>query len=123
MVKKDPWMTNEILEIIIDKDEAFHRAKRNKTEANMNEARLFKNRAKSVGHKARASYIKDRLHQHDGNSKKIRDDISKLISTKKKNTGKINLNDSTGNPLPEKEVADHINVFLTSIGPNLAKMT
>ena len=106
--KKDPWMTNEILEIIIDKDEALRRAKRNKTEANMNEARLFKNRAKSVVQKAQASYIKDRLQQHDGNSKKFWDDISKLILTKKKNTGKINLNDSTGNPLPEKEVADHI---------------
>ena len=60
--KKDPWMTNEILEIIMDKAEALRRAKRNKTEANMNKARLFKNRAKSVVQKARASYIKDRLH-------------------------------------------------------------
>ena len=31
------------------------------------------------------------------------------------------MNDSNGNPLPEKEVADHENVFFTSIGPNLAK--
>ena len=64
--KKDPWMTNEILEIIIDKAEALRSAKRNKTEANMNEARLFKNQAKSVVQKA--SYIEDKLHQHDGNS-------------------------------------------------------
>ena len=47
--------------------------------------------------------------------KRFWDDISKLILTKKKNTGKINLNDSTGNPLPEKEVADHINGFFTCI--------
>ena len=121
--EKEPWISNQLIELIKDKDSALKRAKKKKDPQLWAEAKRLRNRCTKRLREARADYIKENLDDNMGNQKKFWKNIQNVIpSSKKKKIGILNLTDeNTGQDVDEKDTAQFINDFFVNIGPNLAK--
>ena len=121
--EKEPWISNQLIELIKDKDYALKRAKNKKDPMLWAEAKRLRNHCTKRLREARAEYIKDNLDNNLGDQKKFWKNIQNIIpSSKKKKTGNFKLKDEiTGLDIDENETAQYINEFFVNIGPNLAK--
>ena len=120
---KEEWVSNELLEIIKDKDKALAKAKKTGTQADWVRARRMRNETIKLTRKARADFIKEKLSRHEKDSKKLWRELSEILPTKKgRNKNKISLKKSSGMQVPSCETADFINDFFVGIGPNLSKV-
>ena len=120
---KEPWISNQLIELIKDKDSALKRAKSKKDPLLWAEAKRLRNTCTKRLRDARADYIKENLENNMGDQKKNWKNIQNVIpSARKKNVGNSNLTDQeTGNDIDENNTAQFINDFFVNIGPNLAK--
>ena len=117
---KDPWITNELLEMIHDKDYFLKKAKKNGDIDDWRIARNLRNQTKLLVKNAKIDFIKEQLEENKNDSKKFWRNIKIVLPDS--NTGKqIFLHDETNTPIPETETANYINEFFTSIGPKLAR--
>ena len=121
--EKEPWLSNQLIELIKDKDLALRIAKKNKDPALWNEAKRLRNNCTKRLRDARAEYIKENLDNNTGNQNKFWKNIQNVIpSTKSKKKGNIKLIDQDSNlDISEENTASYINDFFVNIGPNLAK--
>ena len=119
---KEPWVTNEILELIKDKDKLLRRAKNRNNENDWHLAREARNNANLQIRHAKANFIQENLNINQNNSKKFWQNIHDILpNSKKKNSGKISLKDSNFNfILDDKLMANTLNNYFTTIGPSLA---
>ena len=120
---KDPWISQELLEAIKDKDRLLSKAKRTNNENDCIIARSRRNEVKKIVKNAKADFIKEHLEQYKNDSKKFWKTLRDVVpSSKNTNSNKILLKDSNGTLITNpKEMADEMNAFFTSIGPNLAR--
>ena len=120
---KDPWISNEILEAIHDKDRLLSKAKRTNNQYDWIVARRRRNEVKNMTKHAKSNFIKDNLNEYQNDSKKFWKSLSDILPSKStKNLQKIFLKDSSNNQIiDDKIAANMMNDFFTSIGPNLAK--
>ena len=120
---KDPWITNEILEQIKDKDILLKKAKRTNLSEDWKIARRRRNEVKTLVKHAKSNFIKDNLHEYKNDSKKFWNSLGDILPAKKsKKSNKITLKSNNGNLISQDKVAANtMNNFFTSIGPNLAK--
>ena len=79
---KDPWITNEILEAIHDKDLLLARAKRSDLQVDWEIARRRRNEVKNLTKHAKSNFIKDNLVEHKNDSKKFWKSLSNILPTK-----------------------------------------
>ena len=109
---KEIWVTNEILEMINDKDIALRRAKRTRLDNDWRIARRLRNDCVSTIRKAKADFIQNELQENISDSKKFWKKIKNIIPNQAKGGDKIKLIDQdTGNIITESETADFINNF------------
>ena len=119
---KEIWVTNEILELIKDKDAALHKAKRTNSETHWTAARRLRNNCVAIVRKAKSDFIKNELNENITDSKKFWKQVKEVIPNGGSSQNKISLiDDTTGLLIEEKCTADFINDFFTNIGPTLAK--
>ena len=121
--EKEPWITNELIEIIKDKDLALKRAKKRKDPELWKEAKRLRNTCIRRLREARADYIKENLNNNMGDQKKFWKNIQNVLPSKR-TYGPLNLkliDQSTGKHIAEESTASYINDFFVNIGPNLAK--
>ena len=120
--RREPWLTNEAIEAIRDKDRLMRKAKRSKKADNWEVARRARNRVGRDLENLRADFLKQQQEENKSNQKKFWSNISAIFPSKKGNTSKVWLKDpKTGNDVEPKETANYINEFFTNIGPELAK--
>ena len=118
---KEPWMTNEAIEAIKDKDRALIKARRTKREEDWAQAKRLRN---SVGRdikNLRADYLKNQQEIHRADPKKFWKNIASILPGKKGNQGTIWLKSDDGEDIGLQETSTYINEFFTNIGPELAK--
>ena len=112
-----------LLELIKDKDNAMKKAKRRGDLDLWKIAKILRNRCTKRLREARADYIKEKLDNNIGNSKKFWKNIQEVLPNKKsasKNT--FNLFDMEKNEIVDPaNTANFINGFFTSIWPKLAQ--
>ena len=89
--EKEPWMSNEILEMIKDKDRLLRRAKNKNTEQDWIVARNFRNRTNHYIKQAKANFIKDNLNNHQNNAKKFWQNIKDVLPSSKDRLPKLHL--------------------------------
>ena len=118
---KEPWMTNEAIEAIRDKDRALSRARRTKKEEDWVQAKQLRNSVGRDIENLRADYLKNQQEAHRDDPKKFWKNIATVIPGKKGNQGTIWLKSETGEDIDPQETSAHINKFFTNIGPELAK--
>ena len=121
--KKEPWITNELIELIKDKDVMLKRARKRKDQQLWNEARIVRNHCIRRLRDAKAEFIKENLENNMSDQKKFWKNIQDVLPSNKKNgNATIKLVDKTsGQQINEKDTASYINDFFVNIGPNLAK--
>ena len=68
---KEPWVTNDILEMIKDKDRLLRRAKNKNTENDWILVRNARNNVNYQIRRAKANFIQDNLELHQNDSKQI----------------------------------------------------
>ena len=119
---KELWLTNEALEAIRDKDKLLGKARRTRSIANWEAARAARNGVGRQIENLRIDFLKEQQVLHKSDPKKFWNTISSVIPNKKKSSAIINLKDRDSDSEVEQErVANFMNSFFTSVGPNLAQ--
>ena len=119
---REPWMTNEMLESIKDKDRLLRKAKNSGQKADWDEARRARNRVGRDLELLRADFLKNQQEMHKAEPKKFWKTVANIFPGKKSSQGGINLKDETSEDYIERaKTADTLNEFFTGIGPKLAK--
>ena len=119
---REPWLTNEALEAIKDKDRILRRAKRSGKEADWVEAKRVRNRVGRDLELLRADFLKQQQEEFKSDPKKFWRVIASVIPGKKGGKSNIWLKDQgSGEEVPPEGVPEFINSFFTGIGPELAK--
>ena len=120
--RREPWVTNEAIEAIRDKDNLLKRAKRTDRVEDWEAARRVRNRVGRDLENLRADFLKRQQEDNKNDPKKFWKNIASIFPGKKGNTGRIWLKDSaSGNDIEQANTANYINTFFTNIGPDLAK--
>ena len=119
---KELWVTNEILEMIKDKDRLLRRAKQRNTEIDWELARNARNNTNAHIRRAKANFIQDNLNLHQNNSKTFWQNIEEVLpSGKAGQSTNISFKDQNQNFIQNnKEMANVLNDFFITIGPSLA---
>ena len=119
---KDPWITNEILEEIRDKDLAINRARKSGKPEDWGLARSERNRVGKMVDSARANFFEEEERNSRDDPKRFWRNISSAVPSKKTNNHNISLSNPNNNSDVKGEcIPQFINKFFTTIGPNLAK--
>ena len=82
--KKDPWVTNEILEAIRDKDTLLWRAKHTNKPEDWEQAKRSRNRVNIDIKNLKADFIKENLEEHQNDAKKFWKDVQNVLPSKNK---------------------------------------
>ena len=119
----EPWITNEAIEAIKDKDRILRKAKRSGREEDWEEARRVRNRVGRDLEILRADFLKQQQQIHQDDPKKFWSTVATIIPNNKKKHSAIWLKDrNTGRDVAHDEVPNFINTFFTGIGPKLAEL-
>ena len=121
---REPWVNNEILEEIKDKDKILRDAKKTKKPEDLIMARRERNRVGRLVEQAKADFLKDQQEELEDDPKKFWRLIKTIVPGNKRKNEKMTLTEK--NVGQEKEIeanrtADFINSFFCGIGPKLAK--
>ena len=119
---RDPWITNELLEEIRDKDLALNRARRTGRDEDWAFARRERNRVGRLVELARRNFFEEEERNNRGDPKRFWKNVSSIIPNKSNEKSMISLVDhSTNSKVDPNAVPDYINTFFANVGINLAK--
>ena len=119
---REPWLTNEAMEAIRDKDRLLRKARRSKSSVDWEAARAAQNTVGRQVENLRVDFLKNQQVIHKADPKKFWNTISTVIPNKKRSTAIIGLKDDSSNSeVGQDKVAQFMNSFFTSVGPNLAR--
>ena len=120
--KKEPWITNEALEAIRDKDLALKKAKRTGRQEDWVMAKRLRNSTGRDLKNLRADFLKAQQEENADDPNKFWKVVSSIVPNQKSTDSKIWLkNTETGCLIDPVNTAEYINKFFTEVGPNLAK--
>ena len=122
---REPWVTNEILEEIKDKDGSIRRARKSEKKENWIKAKSDRNRVGRLVERAKADFLREQQELLENDPKKFWRIVKSIIPGKKAKTSKISLIDRLegGNEdvsVEPADTADYINNFFSNIGLKLA---
>ena len=119
---KEPWITNELLEEIRDKDLALKKAKKSGKDLDWIVARRLRNDCLSHIRKARCEFVQNEFNNDINDSKQFWRNVNEVWPNKKSNSSKITLiNQDTNVEIKQEDTAEFINQYFTNIGPSLAQ--
>ena len=118
--KRDPWISNELLERIIDKNRLLKKARKSSKKEDWDIAKTSRNIVNKELSNAKKEFLIEEQNRFTNDSKKFWQSISRILPSKKNNSGKITLCDKSDEEMEGKDTADYINEFFTNIGKNLA---
>ena len=120
--QKEPWINDEIMHMIIEKDRLLSQARLLNTEDAWTIAKQAKNRTKNYITRAKSNYISESLEINKQNPKTFWRTINDLLPNKKQTDSHILLKDQIDNEIiSDDDVPNYINTYFTSIGPKLAE--
>ena len=118
---KEPWVSQELLEIIKDKDILLKKAKKTKLPEDWKIAKRARNDCLTKVRRAKASFITTELGTNKNDSKKIWKNIKDILPLGNKSNKIIRLSNlDTDEEIPEVDTANYINTFFANVGQNLA---
>ena len=120
MYINEPWLTNEIIDLIFAKNCAWKRAKRTKNQNDLEEARLLRNRTKHVIRNAKANFVQDYLQNDRVSTKTFWEKINYVMPSKDRQCTIKLIDQETLEPIDNANLSTYINDFCVHIGPNLS---
>ena len=119
--KGDPWITNEIIELLHDKERAWKTAMDTQNPDDVAEAKRLRNLSKAAIRRSKRDFIQETANRTDGNGPKFWDKMNYILP-KKRNCSTINLIDKISEePVEHEKRADLINSYFSTIGNKLAE--
>ena len=119
---RDPWITDELIEMIKDKDRALKRAKRTNDPECWRIARRLRNDCLKYTRNAKAEFVKSELNENAGDSKKFWKNINSILKPDISKTTNSDLVDQFNRQQVRfEDTANFINEYFAHIGPNLAR--
>ena len=120
--QKDPWITNDILELINDKNDLLSEAKESNNPEAWDNARTARNLLNNMIKEAKRNFLTNEIENNQ--DPKIFWKRLHTMFPDKPISGKINLvNSHNGHILGEQEIPEYANDFFTSIGSNIVQET
>ena len=117
--RKDPWITNELLEIINDKNSQMDKAKRTKKPEDSERARFMRNECNRLVRKARARYIQEQAENYSNDPKAFWRNIRDVLPNSKVESSSFKLVDHTKKPpINDDETATFLINILLKLDPN-----
>ena len=117
---RDPWVTDELIAMIKDKDGALKRAKRTNNPKCWRIARRLRNDCLKYTRNAKAEFVKSELNENAGDSKKFWKNINSFLKPDISKTTNSDLFDqSDGQQVRFEDTANF--KYFAHIGPNLAR--
>ena len=118
---RDAWITNELLERIIDKNNLLAKARKSGKEEDWNFARISRNIVNLELSNAKKEFLLYEQKNFSNDPKKFWQSISRIIPNKKEKNKDIQLKDEKGKDIVYEKTANYTNEFFTNIGKNLAE--
>ena len=119
--KNEPWLSDDIIEAIYEKDKAWKKTKKTKDPNDIKAAKILRNAVKNMVRVAKADFVQDYLDDEGTTSKKFWEKVQ-YVTNSGAHCPQINLiNKLNGEPVPQIDTPEYINEFFTNIGPNLAE--
>ena len=120
-INNNPWLSDEILECIHEKNRAWKKAKRTHNPDDIIVAKRLRNNSKAIVRRAKGDFVQDYIEDNIISLKKFWEKINYLLpSTTSGNS--IQLIDKTNDlPITIEQTPKFINEYFTNIGPELAK--
>ena len=118
---KEPWISQELLELIKDKDLMLKKAKKSKLPEDWIIAKRYRNDCLSKIRKAKSDFVTSELEFSKNDSKKFWKNIKEVLPIGSKSNKKIILFDEeTSDEIQDTDIANYINDFFAHIGSKLA---
>ena len=119
-ITNKPWITQELIEQIKDKDRALKKAKRTKKEEDWSRARCLRNDCLRTVRNAKSDFIKNEINNHPNDPKKFWDSISSILPSDSNSKNYIKLkNQVTDEMIDEVQTSEFINEYFSNVGNNL----
>ena len=115
--KKEPWLNDELLELIIEKDRRYRKAKKSKSDLDWTNAKNFRNFVNNSVKEAKANFIKQQSQLFINDSKKFWKLINNLVFNKNKMNKNIQI-EINNELLSQQEVPNVFNNYYINIGNN-----
>ena len=119
--KKQPWIDNKLLQVIIDKNEAMSKFKRTHDEDDQRISDFQKNRCKHLCRKAKKEYHLQEIAANKNKPKAYWASINKLINPKISDPHFSLVDQNTGIDIASEDTANYINTYFATIGDKLAE--
>ena len=116
----EPWLCNEILEAIYDKDQAWKQAKRTKDAEDLLVAKRLRNQVKDMIRRAKRDFIQEEIDNNELSTRKFWEKLNYVLPTKDKGSSIRLINKDDNGVIDDEDLPSYINRFFTEIGPKLA---
>ena len=110
------WMTNELIEMIKDRDYFYKKAKRSGDTDAWNIAKFLRNVTNSYIRSSKREFVLNELKENDNNVKKFWKTIRKVVPSNKSTTDCSILLKDNGEKIEKGQVATYINDFFINVG-------
>ena len=115
---RDAWITNELLERILDKNKVLKKARKSGKDEDWIIAKTSRNLVNKELSNAKKEFLLEEQRNFSKDPKKCWQSISRIIPSKKENVKEILLKDENDKDIDNNETANYN--FFTNIGVNLA---
>ena len=117
--EKPKWMSDDLIELMKNRDISLKQYLKTKTEGNKKEMRRMRNMVNVAIRNARIEYVKGQLEIHQKNPKKIWKQITDILPSKTDNQNFDNIKNDNNETIPKEELSNYINTFFATIGRKL----
>ena len=114
-----PWLTDEIVKAMRERDKLKKEASKSNSPQSWMEYRKHKNKVNGMIKTSKKSFINNEINTKD--SKKIWKGLRYIVPGKAKSSKISSIMTETGEKTDPKEIANCLNDYFATIGPNLAK--
>ena len=120
---RDPWITDELLEILFEKDRLLLKANYSQKDEDWATAKIARNEANILIRNSKSNFIQNNLEVHRNDAKNFWKNLNVILPLKNsKKNNLINLKDKFDNPITNNtQASNFMNDFFVSIGPKLSK--
>ena len=119
--RTEPWINNEILESMRERDKILYHSNRNKSDTDLRlKYNELRNKVTTMCRKAKASYFCNKIEEYKDNPKLLWKHFKSLgYSQKSKGNSKIVLDIDNEKCFDSKRIVEHINDFYINVASNL----
>ena len=107
----EPWLNNEILEAIFEKDQAWKEAKVTKNTEDIREAKRLRNQVKDIIRRAKRDYIQEEIDNNELSTRKFWEKLNYVLPTNDKGNTIRLVDKESGNVVEDDNLPDYINRF------------